>query len=287
MFQIRLIKLCPRLHDEGGQAAEGISTTAANDSQPVSGEVQVVYGKSDPQADVASTSEAPAVDQSTDVDRSAKYSQFKNDYKDLYESDFKQALDRRMKGRDKESTQLKTLLDPVMQYFGHTDIKQLEAFVKDYIIPNTEGYQAKDIQLALEGEDGDGDTKSVSEAKETPPADLGEQAAALAEKLSALGLKFDQEKDTKDPVLSDFMAKGLTLEQAYNLARHDDILKAVAENQRKATIEAIRTKGIDRVAEHASKPAPPVIRKVDPSQFTDADIKAVIQQARSGKEIRF
>ena len=282
MFKFMFIDLKPRLHDEGSLEVGGISNPAAIDSQPA--EPIVVYGKIDSDD---TTSTAPATDTPAPAeDRTAKYSQFKTDFKDLYETDFKQQLDRRMKGRDKEVTKLKGLLDPIMQHFGHNDITELEAFVKDYIIPNTDGYTAREIQLALEGEEGDGDTsKKGSEAK-APVVDLEEQATSLAEKLKAQGVGFDLEAETANETVKDLLGKGLSLEQAYNLAHHDEIVSRTAELQRKATIEAIRTKGIDKVSENIAKPAPAVIHKSDINSMTDDDIMEMARRVARGEPIR-
>ena len=284
MFKFMLIDLKPRLHDEGSLGVGGISTPAAIDSQPA--EPIVVYGKIDSDE---TTSTAPATDTpaAPAEDRTAKYSQFKTDFKDLYEQDFKQQLDRRIKGRDKEVTKLKGLLDPIMQHFGHNDITELEAFVRDYIIPNTDGYTAREIQLALEGEDGDGDaSKQGSEAKEAPVVDLEEQATALAEKLKAQGVEFDLETETSNETVKGLLDKGLSLEQAYNLAHHDEIVARTAELQRKATIEAIRSKGIDKVSETIAKPAPAVIHKSDINAMTDEDIMEMARRVSRGEPIR-
>jgi hypothetical protein len=288
MYQIRLINLKPRLHDGGDLGVGGISTPAANDSQPtdIATEPVVVYGKLDTDPVAQGTPEAPAETQPQADDRPSKYSQFKDEYKDLYENDFKQALDRRMKGRDKEVGKLKGLLDPLMQHFGYQDITELEAFVKDYIIPNTEGYTARDIQLMLDGEEGDGGAKAAPEAK-APAADLDEQAAALAEKLAAQGVEFDLEAETANETVKAFLDKGLSLEQSYNLAHHDEIVARTAELQRKATIEAIRSKGIDKVSENIAKPAPAIIHKADPSSFSDEDIKEIARRVARGEQIRF
>lgn len=287
MFKFMLIDLKPRLHDEGSLEVGGISTTAAIDSQPAP-EPQIVYGKLDSEV-AAETSNAPATapEATAPEDRNAKYSQFKTDFKDLYETDFKQQLDRRMKGRDKEVTKLKGLLDPIMQHFGHNDIAELEAFVQDYIIPNTDGYTARELQLALDGEEGDGDSaKAKSEAK-APVVDLEEQATALAEKLKAHGVEFDLKAETANDAVQDLLGKGLSLEQAYNLAHHDEIVARTAELQRKATIEAIRSKGIDKVSENIAKPAPAIIHKADPSALSDEEIIDVMKRVARGETIRF
>lgn len=282
MHKFLTLILKPRRHD-GGMEVGGTSTETPANGSPAP-EVQVVYGKTDDAIapEPSSTPAAPA------VDRSAEYAKIKDQYKDLYEADFKSNLDRRMKNRDKENSFMKAVVDPMMKYFGMSDMNALKAFIDSDIVPNIEGgYTAPAIEV--EAND-DGGTQVVSEVM-PDAADLAGQGIALGEKLKAQGIEFDLKATLANEAVTGLMKKGLTLEQSYKLANHDDLLlqaaTKAAEKQKTATIEAIRTNGLNRVAEHASKPAPAVVHKADPNNLTDKDLDLIAQQVMRGAKIRF
>lgn len=274
--------LNPHRHD--GEAVVGGTSTETPANGSPAADAQVVYGKSDDQA----ASEPSSTPAEPTVDRSAEYARIKEQYKDLYEADFKSNLDRRMKTRDKEHSFMKAVVDPMMKYFGMKDMNALKAFIDSDIIPNIEGgYTAQAIEA--EAND-DGDTQAVSEVMPSA-ADLAEQGLALGDKLKAQGIEFDLKATLANETVTGFMKKGLSLEQAYMLAHHDDLLlqaaTKAAEKQKAATIESIRTNGLNRVMEHASKPAPAVVHKADPNKFTNDDLDRIAEQVLlKGAKIR-
>ena len=115
------------------------------------------------------------------------------------------------------------------------------------------------------------------------PADLATQAVALKERFP----DFDLEAEAQ--ALTPLMTKGLSLEQAYYAQNFQAILQKetlkAAEAQRKATIEAIRTKGIDKVDESVSKPAPAVVHKSDPSKWSKEELAEVEKKVMRGEKI--
>lgn len=265
----------PNLHRHDGEAEVGGTSTDTPANGSPAEDVQVVYGKPDGEA-ASAPSSTPA---ETTVDRSAEYAKIKDQYKDLYEADFKSNLDRRMKTRDKENSFMRAVVDPMMKYFGMQDMNALKAFIDSDIIPNIEGgYTAQ----AIEAEAKDDGGEQVSPEVMPSAADLAEQGIALGDKLKAQGITFDLNAELANDTVTGFMKKGLSLEQAYNLAHHDEIVlqaaMKAAEKQKAATIESIRSNGLNRVTEHASKPAPAVVHKADPNHFTDDDLEKIAEQ---------
>lgn len=259
------------LHNEGGAEPEGISTTAAIDSQP-----EVVYGKVEP-TDVAA--ESPETTSAEPVvDRNAEYTGVKEKYKDLFEADFKANLDRRMKSKTRESQEMMAIIDPMIKYFGMDDRKALKSFIESEIIPNIGDYVPPTYE---ETADEGGQAPEV----QLDPAELATQAVEMAEKYDNFDL------DTDLPALEPLLKKGLSLEQAYIVEHHAEIVQQAsikaAEAQKKATIEAIRTKGLNQVDEAVSKPAPAVIHKADPSTFTNQDLDEIARRVMRGEKIRF
>lgn len=271
-----LMRLKLFLHGEEGAEVGGIGSEPAIDSQA---EEVVVYGKA---GDEPSSSVAPV----ETVDRTSEWQTTKEKYKDLFEQDFKQHLDRRLKGKNKEIGTMRSIVEPFMKHFGFNDISQMKAFVDDDIIPQLEDYTPTEYS----DDDSEGDASTASEVIPSA-ADLANESLELSEKLKAQGVEFDLQTEIDNPAVSDLLKRGLTLEQAYTLAHHDEILlretQKAAVAQKAATIEAIRTKGIEAVQEVASKPAPKVVHKTDPSQFTANDLDEIAKRVLRGEKIRF
>lgn len=270
-----------RLHAEEAAPVGGTSdTTPANGSQAeVSGDVQVIYGKLP--EEIASTPQ-PESSKAPVADRNAEYSKIKNDYKDLYEADFKSQMGQRLKGKDKELGSMKAILEPLQKFFGMPDANALREFVYNDLVPQIEGgYQATELET------GDGD----AEASEALPsaADLAGQAQSLATKLKAQGYAFDLQTEIANPAVKGYLQKSLSLEEAYTLAHHDEILlkesQKAAAASKTATIEAIRTKGLSQVAEHVSKPAPQIVNKRDPRNWSDKEMEDVDKQVKRGGKV--
>lgn len=279
---VKFFVLNLRLHSEEAAPVGGTSTPPANGSPAPAEAPVVVYGK--PDEPEIPPSSAPAV---PPVDRTAEYSTLKDKYKDLFEADFKSNLDRRMKGRDRESAEMMAIVDPLRQYFGMKDTKALMDFIKSDIIPGIEGGYKAPAATAPQ-EPGDGGAQAAPEALPSA-ADLATQGQALAEKLK--DVPFDLKTELENPQVDALLKKGLNLEQAYTLTHHDEILlretQKVAAAQKTATIEAIRTKGLEQVAEHIAKPSPQTVYKDDPNDYDNDDLDRIREQVMSlGKKIR-
>lgn len=256
-----------KLHD-GGEGVEGVSTAPAIDSPAP----QVVYGKS-----AESTEPIASAPAASEVNPASEWEGVKEKYKDLYSADVRTNIDRRLKGKAREMQEMMAIIDPLTKYFGLQDMKTLKDFVHSDLVPTLQGYQLPEYDpMADDG----GQAPEVT----LSPAELATQATDLIEKYA----DFDLEAEL--PALQPLLARGLSLEQAYKLQNFDQLLQKetikVAEAQKKATIESIRTKGLQAVDEAVSKPAPAVVHKSDPSTWSDADIEEVLRQVNRGAKIR-
>lgn len=261
-----------KLHNEGGAGVEGIGTLPANDSPaPV-----VAYGKPDPAIETSKPATAPA--EEVVVDRSSEYSKAKELYKDLYEADVRGHIDRRLKGTKKELVELQATVDPILKFFNLETIKDLKDFaLSDLAAQIPGGYTPPTFEDT-------GDEGAQPAEVAVSPADLATQATALTEKFPDFNLEAEL------PALEPLVKRGLSLEQAYKAVKFDEILQKetlkAAETQKRLTIEAIRTRGINQVDETVSKPSPAVQHKSDPNQYTDEDLLKINDLVRMGAKIR-
>jgi hypothetical protein len=264
---IKLFNL--KLHEDLGSAGvEGTSTAPANGSQAPT----IVLGKPDVTAPIPAAPAAPV------ADPASEWNGVKEKYKDQYANDVKANVERRLKGSTKEKREMMAILDPLTKYFGLPDMKTLKAFVHQDLVPTINGYQLPTF-------DDDTDDGGSTEPEAMPsPADLAPQAVELAQKYP----DFDLEKDFE--ALTPLLKRGLDLETAYKVLNFDQILQKetvkAAEAQRKATIEAIRTRGLNAVDEQVSKPAPAVVHKTDPSTWSDAELDKAYRDAIRGVKIK-
>lgn len=290
MLKNNLFVLNLWLHSEEAAEVGGIGLeTPANDSQApeTTQEPVVVYGK--PPEDSTEATESSTATAETPVDeRAAKYAELKAEYKDMFESDFKSNLNRRMKNHTAEISRHRGITDPLLQYFGLPDMNALNDFVQNDIIPAIEGgYVPSTDSEAIYG---NGDSQGESEAMPSK-ADLVIQSTTLVEMLEPLGIDLDLEAEMQNEEVTGYLKHGLDLEQAYKLAHFDELVlketqKAAAATKQQ-TIEAIRTKGINHVSESVTRPQPQVVHKTDPSKFTDKDLDEIKRRLQRGEEIRF
>lgn len=279
-MKIRFIRLNLALHGEEVPQVGGIGTAAIDSRQTA--EPIVVYGKQ-PEDKTPAPSVAPV---EPVVDRNTEWKTAKDKYKDLYEPEFKGNMDRRLKSKNTEIGTMKSVLDPFLKYFGKASIAELKEFIDADIVPQLEGYTP--TAYDPDADNGEGVAPAAAETPHSA-ADLANESIALSEKLKAQGVTFDLQTEIDNPAVGGLLKKGLNLEQAYTLVHHDEILlretQKVAAAQKAATIESIRTKGIDAVSEVASKPAPKVIHKVDPRTFTPKDMEDIKRRVNRGEEI--
>lgn len=281
-----------QLHDGEAAPVEGTSiSTLPNGSAAPEASPVTLFGLPKPgDPDYVAPGEAPIATADPAADRTAEYAKVKDTFKDLYEADVKSHLDRRLKGKEKQTAELLNVVEPLRQFFGMKDMPAFLEFIKNDIIPGIDGGFQQDSTVANSHFKDEGEPQSGSEVQELSAADLAGQGQALGEQLKAQGIEFDLKTELDIPEISAYLKKGLNLEQAYVLHHHKDILlhetQKTAAAQRKATIDEIRAKGINQVIEHATQPNQAVRRVTDPRQFTPKQMEEILQKVRRGEEIR-
>ena len=101
---------------------------------------------------------------------------------------------------------------------------------------------------------------------------------------------FDLAYELENEAFLDGLNRGLSVRDAFFVAHMDEI---VAGSNAAAKSEATQ-KVVDNFNQRAARPAengashkPAVIRKTDPSKFTDADLDEIARRSRRGETIRF
>ena len=285
------LRLNLRLHEDGAEVGGTSNDTPVNGS-PEAQDPVVVYGKQG--ADTAAQTDVPGPVESSPSQqeiavRQEAYTKAKEAYKDLYEEDIKGHLDRRLKTHAKESSELKSMLAPMMAYMDMDSMDQLRDFVKNTVMPEVKdsATYTKLAEAFLKGDDG----SAIVPAEEVrqSPADLAAQAVALKESLTGYGVDFDYAEAVKAPEFTGLLDKGLSVQQAYFALNHEEILlkagQQAAEAAKQATIQSVRTKGLNAVTESASKPTTPVVVKDNPSTWDDKDMETVIKRVMKGEKI--
>lgn len=281
---------------EGG--AEGAASTQDSGAEPT-----VVYGK-DPAADDSTSqvgSDEGGDDPGEDIDA---------EFEELIKGKYKQQFDGRvhsiMQNRFKNAQDAK---DVAAKWQGAT-----AALAAMYGIDGTDPDALKD---AIEKDDGL--FSAQAEAQGLTPEqfrenlrlrmdaqtgrNMQEQMRIEAEKqatfqrweseaaeLTETFPNFDLAYELENEAFLDGLNRGLSVRDAFFVAHMDEI---VAGSNAAAKSEATQ-KVVDNFNQRAARPAengashkPAVIRKTDPSKFTDADLDEIARRSRRGETIRF
>ena len=281
---------------EGG--AEGAASTQESGAEPT-----VVYGK-DPAADDSTSqvgSDEGGDDPEEDIDA---------EFEELIKGKYKQQFDGRvhsiMQNRFKNAQDAK---DVAAKWQGAT-----AALAAMYGIDGTDPDALKD---AIEKDDGL--FSAQAEAQGLTPEqfrenlrlrmdaqtgrNMQEQMRIEAEKqatfqrweseaaeLTETFPNFDLAYELENEAFLDGLNRGLSVRDAFFVAHMDEI---VAGSNAAAKSEATQ-KVVDNFNQRAARPTengashkPAVIRKTDPSKFTDADLDEIARRSRRGETIRF
>ena len=281
---------------EGG--AEGAASTQDSGAEPT-----VVYG-TDPAADDSTSqvgSDEGGDDPGEDIDA---------EFEELLKGKYKQQFDGRvhsiMQNRFKNAQDAK---DVAAKWQGAT-----AALAAMYGIDGTDPDALKD---AIEKDDGL--FSAQAEAQGLTPEqfrenlrlrmdaqtgrNMQEQMRIEAEKqakfqrweseaaeLTEIFPNFDLAYELENEAFLDGLNRGLSVRDAFFVAHMDEI---VAGSNAAAKSEATQ-KVVDNFNQRAARPAengashkPAVIRKTDPSKFTDADLDEIARRSRRGETIRF
>lgn len=286
---------------EGG--AEGAASTQESGAEPT-----VVYGK-DPAAD-DSTSQVGSDEGGDDPDGNEPKEDIDAEFEELIKGKYKQQFDGRvhsiMQNRFKNAQDAK---DVAAKWQGAT-----AALAAMYGIDGTDPDALKD---AIEKDDGL--FSAQAEAQGLTPEqfrenlrlrmdaqtgrNMQEQMRIEAEKqatfqrweteaseLSEVFPNFDLASELENETFLANLNRGLSVRDAFLVAHMDEILtgsSAAAEAQAtQQTVNNFKQRAA-RPAENGASHKPAVIRKTDPSKFTDADLDEIARRSRRGETIRF
>ena len=286
---------------EGG--AEGAASTQDSGAEPT-----VVYGK-DPAADDG-TSQVGSDEGGDGPDGNELEEDIDAEFEELIKGKYKQQFDGRvhsiMQNRFKNAQDAK---DVAAKWQGAT-----AALAAMYGIDGTDPDALKD---AIEKDDGL--FSAQAEAQGLTPEqfrenlrlrmdaqtgrNMQEQMRIEAEKqatfqrweteaseLSEVFPNFDLASELENETFLANLNRGLSVRDAFLVAHMDEILtgsSAAAEAQAtQQTVNNFKQRAA-RPAENGASHKPAVIRKTDPSKFTDADLDEIARRSRRGETIRF
>jgi hypothetical protein len=313
-----------RLFDGEATGGEGTMTGsegAANSQQP-GGESEsvVVYGKGDTEIDAEANSNndnnnsSNASEESsmlsldlskltTPETRAEAWKKVKESFKDEFTNDFQSHFDRRFKEHktlESKATQYEPIVEALMKYHKADSIEALQKIVEDDILSDLaeqEGFA--NVQQYKDHLDGEKAKKTLADIKaenaksENMKAQIDtwtKQGLELRDKLSKNGIDFDLPTELKNKDFVDKLRIGLNVEEAYNLIHMNEILGKASERAAKTSEENV-VKNLQakkaRITENGTKPTPGVIRKADPSKFTDKDLEEIAERVAKGEIIRF
>ena len=283
--------------------AEGAASTQDSGAEPT-----VVYGK-DPAAD-DSTSQVGSDEGGDDPDGNELKEDIDAEFEELIKGKYKQQFDGRvhsiMQNRFKNAQDAK---DVAAKWQGAT-----AALAAMYGIDGTDPDALKD---AIEKDDGlfsaqaeaQGltpeqfrenlrlrmDAQTGRNMQEQMRIETEKQATfqrweSEAAELTETFPNFDLAYELENEAFLDGLNRGLSVRDAFFVAHMDEI---VAGSNAAAKSEATQ-KVVDNFNQRAARPAengashkPAVIRKTDPSKFTDADLDEIARRSRRGETIRF
>lgn len=295
------------MFDDG--AAETTGGASAGD---LGAGTQVVYGREESGADnndLASHGSGdgsqPGVETGAEVpDLTAEFDEL---IQDKYKEQFGAKVQEIIKNRFKHNTdyegqvnQYKDAVAPLMQMYGlkADDIEGLTNAIQndDGLLASRADAEGLTVdkyrqQLKLEMEAARG--RDIQEAieNERQQREMFERWDAEAEQLKALFPNFDLAMEIKSTDgFGDYLDMGLSVEDAFYLTHKADIYTgANAQASKKAQEQTIQNfqQRAARPAENGLSKSPAVVRKTDPSKFSNDDVLEVIRRVQAGERIAF
>lgn len=267
---------------------------ASGSQESLATEPQVVYGR-DPGTAPAGTEGTPESAKAnalfdfskiSDEHRPKAFGEYKEFFKQEFTKDFQSALNERMRKHRADEERFGKL-DPVVegmkQYFGvKTDEELAERFQKDIAakaaqkagIADPETYQ-QFLENRTKAQKLDALTAQQQEDERARL--IITQADEFAAKAKDAGIEFNLETEAMNEEFIKALGKGFTVEQAFFATHGASVLPKPKEQAAKATAA--------RISEVAMNPTPGVIRKDDPSKYTDKDIDTIVERVRRGESI--
>lgn len=300
MTMFKFLKARLDLFDGGSGAAGGdggasgaTSDAAGQNSGDLS---KVVYGK---QPEETNADAADQVKESAE-DRTRKYKEFINEYKDIHTQENQKIFDRRFKDyKDLQKTvgDQGAILDRLMQRWNVSDLESLSKAIDD----DDEFWSDKAHEAGLSIEQYkefsklrmENERLAQAEAQRIQQAQADQQVAIWQQEAEALKNKFPNfsiEAEVNDPQFQRLIQNGIPMETAYLVCHHNEIqngvARAVAADTEKKVADSIRAKG-SRPMENGTTSSSAFGVKNDVTKLTKADRAEVARRAKRGQEISF
>lgn len=285
---------------EGG--AEGAASTQDSGAEPT-----VVYGK-DPAAD-DSTSQVGS-DEGGDDPEGTEPEDIDAEFEELIKGKYKQQFDSRVHGimqnRFKNAQDAKdvaaswqkaTAALAAMYGIDGTDPEALRnAIEKDDGLFSAQAEQQgltpeqfrENLRLRMDAQAGRNmqEQMRVEAEKQATFQRWESEAAELTETFPNFDLAYELENEA----FLDGLNRGLSVRNAFFVAHMDEIVagsNAAAKSEATQKVVDNFNQRVARPAENGAAHKPAVIRKTDPSKFTDADLDEIARRSRRGETIRF
>lgn len=281
---------------EGGESA-GADSGLAN--QDVS--TKVVYGKQSTEANTAKESHSNS--DTTAEDRRTQFeSLIKGEYKDLYQEQIKNTVDRRLKNvRDNQETieRYNNVLTPIYERYGIENGNFEE--LSDAISNDESLYQDEADRLGMTAEqllylkqqerarqEAEDKLQRLEGARKAQEDYNGWMQEAVIMKQMYPDFNLSEEVGNKQ--FTDLLSAGWTVQNAYEaIHAHDIIAGAIQKATSTATnrvVSDIRARN-QRPRENGLGSNSGVIVKTDPTKFTKEDYEDIARRVQAGEKIVF
>lgn len=292
-----------------GMTDESIAT--GNDGQSVSSDQQIEYGlppESDANEDIGnpqSGEEGSSLDATEGQDLESEFAKLvgkDGKFKDIYGQKVADAINQRFKNQSDAKGQmdgLSTALAPLLEKYG-VDINDTEGLTKAIqndedlwtAAADREGMTVEQYQQQqrLEAEAKYGRELREEMARQEQERLTYERWDAEAAELAESVPGFDIDSEMQNEEFVGALERTGSVKDAFLLAHAADIFSgAMAQQQQQTQREMVANinQKSERPVENGTQSRAAVVRKTDPSKFTNEDIDRILARVAKGESIRF
>lgn len=299
----------------GGATGTGDTGSAADSSQQTGSEAVTVYGKDDAEnnVDTGSMQNTPPPDSNapnpnlltldfgqltTPEARKAAFATIKDKFKDEFANDFQGAFNQRFKDHktlQAKIDQFEPVINALMNYHNAKDVDALFKMVDDDVMADLaekEGFPSVDKYKDYLNTKRDNEklvARQTSEQQEIAAKSLETVWRTQGFELQKTIPGFNLDTEIRNPKFVAKLQAGNTVDEAYFLVHKDEILNNAKSETSKQTaqnvVQNIQARK-QRIPENGTHNTPAIVRKTDPSTFTDEDMERIAAQVARGAKIR-
>lgn len=308
-----ILNLIPRLNlqlfAEGAGAADGgsavggsgVTETAAVSQKGVKSDpyANVQFGKQEGQAQTADVQTGTVAPE----DRSAKFNELiKGEYKDLYDANVQDIVQRRLKGT-KETVDRYNELAPTLETLARkygvdvSDIKALnkaieedDSYFEDEALEKGITVEQLKYVRKMERENAELRRQQAEEQTKANADRLYKTWMDQAEKAKAVYPTFDLATEMQNPQFQQLLRSNVDVRTAYEVLHKDEIIPAAMQFTAKTVEKKIANNiaaGARRPTENGMSSQSAAVVKNDVTNLTKADRAEVIRRVQRGEKISF